>query len=288
MDDKRNNVVIVALPSEDDLQIHKVSSEKKPHLTLLFLGEADLGEDVVRFVEHAAKTSLTRFGLPVDRRGTLGEDEADVLFFEKGTLTERLEQFRADLRGNDNIAKAYDSVDQYPEWLPHLTLGYPENPANDEALEYPIHWVNFDRIAIWFGDSEGPEFRLESERLMEVAMSEGTITKAKLKAAEVDFSKIKVDVVTPATIDSKKVVENTLQHYGVKGMKWGVRRTAAQLANAAKSRSKKSDSTEDASEDYKTARSAASKPASSLSNTEMRQLIERMRLEQDYQRVMAS
>src|SRR5436190_11296317 len=81
-----SSLVIVAIPDEND-RVWKISSEKIPHMTLLFLGDAkDVSnlEQIMLFVEHAASTSLKRFYLPVDRRGKLGEDEADVLFFKKG------------------------------------------------------------------------------------------------------------------------------------------------------------------------------------------------------------
>jgi hypothetical protein len=68
---------------------------------------------------------------------------------------------------------------------------------------------------------------------------------------------------------------NALLHYGIKGMRWGVRR-------------KNPSSSSSASEDYVRARSAASKPTSSLSNQEMRALIERMELEKRYQSVMTT
>lgn len=70
-------------------------------------------------------------------------------------------------------------------------------------------------------------------------------------------------------------VDGVLAHYGVRGMKWGVRRSAKQLARAAASR-------ESESEDYATAKAAASKPVSALSNQEMQTLITRLNLEQQY------
>ncbi len=77
-----NNLVIVAIPAEDDY-VHKISSEKVPHCTLLFLGEA-INPNLLRiaqFLQHAVTiTELGPFGLDVDYRGVLGEDKADVLF----------------------------------------------------------------------------------------------------------------------------------------------------------------------------------------------------------------
>jgi 2'-5' RNA ligase len=162
-----SGLAIVALPAMDD-RTWKVSSEKAPHLTLLFLGDQnnDRVVEIAQYLEHAVKTSLHRFSMTVDRRGTLGPDDADVLFLDK-SYDKTVEQFRANLLGNRDILEAYNSTEQYSEWTPHLTLGYPETPANILGDE-PIHWVDFDRIALWTGDFEGPEFRLKRE---EFAMS---------------------------------------------------------------------------------------------------------------------
>lgn len=194
------NLAIVAIPAEDDY-VWKISSEKVPHCTILFLGDV---EDkpvfrIAEFLQHAVNImEIGPFGLEVDYRDTLGIDKADVVFFKKGWSGTRIEQFRSQLLQNNDIRDAYDSVEQFPEWLPHLTLGYPQTPAKEDKRDYPgIHWVKFDRIALWYGDSQGVEFRLEynyDDDLAEVAMS---LTTERGR----DF----------------------LEHYGVKGMRWGQR-----------------------------------------------------------------
>ena len=190
-------LVIVAIPEEQD-PVWLVSSEPVPHLTLLYLGDVtDVSNvaGILGYLEHAASTSLCRFSLDVDRRGTLGEDEADVVFFRGWDLPE-LKQFRSYLLKDDNIAKAYNAVTQFPEWEPHLTLGYPDKPAAKPKNLYDrISWVQFDRIALWLGDFEGPEFQLQDRyNLAEVSMSD---------------------------------IDNPLLHYGVKGMKWGQRKASS-------------------------------------------------------------
>lgn len=187
-------VAIVAIPPEDDY-VWQISSEKVPHLTLLFLGDvSDIDElgRITNYLQHVTSTSLYQFGLEVDRRGVLGEKSADVVFFKERD-TRMMEEARAYLLQDPNIFRAYHSVEQYPSWTPHLTLGYPETPAKPLVTKddwtRKISWVTFDRIALWTGDYEGPEFRLKDRysSLEEVSMSE-------------------------------------LTHYGVKGMKWGIRR----------------------------------------------------------------
>lgn len=193
-----SNLVIVAIPAADDY-IHKISSEKVPHMTLLFLGE-DASKvknltKILDFTKHAAAQSLERFGLEVERRGILGEAEADVLFFSKSKYSgfQAVRDYRSYLLKDDNVRTAYDSAQQYPEFSPHITLGYPDTPAKSDNRDYPgISYVNFDRIAVWFGDYEGIEFPLKT-RDWEYEMAMGS------------------------------VVEDVLTHFGKKGMRWGIR-----------------------------------------------------------------
>ena len=104
-----SGIVIVALPEQDD-KVWDVSSEKIPHMTLLYLGESPLRneQNVVEFVQHIAENSLRRFGMSVDYRGTLGPDDADVLFFDRGWMAKNLVDCRAHLLTNPNISLAYN------------------------------------------------------------------------------------------------------------------------------------------------------------------------------------
>jgi 2'-5' RNA ligase len=181
-----SNLVIVAIPDEND-RVWKVSSEKVPHLTLLFLGDMDNVanvDQIIQFVEHAANQTLRRFYLPVDRRGELGADQADVLFFKKGRYDYKaIRDFRVTLLKDHNIRTAYDSATQFDgPWEPHLTLGYPATPAkpDDTDRDFGFYDVAFNKIAVWTEDFDGPEFLLkdywdEWEALenvpMDVAMS---------------------------------------------------------------------------------------------------------------------
>jgi 2'-5' RNA ligase len=162
-----SSLVVVAIPDEND-RVWKVSSDKIPHLTLLFLGDTDNVanlDQITLFVEHAANTALRRFYLPVDRRGELGADQADVLFFKKGRYDYKvIRDFRAALLQDNNIKTAYDSTTQFEgPWNPHLTLGYPETPANPDSDGQVMSFydVGFNKIAVWTGDFDGPEFLLK-------------------------------------------------------------------------------------------------------------------------------
>lgn len=75
-------------------------------------------------------------------------------------------------------------------------------------------------------------------------------------------------------------VEEFLSHYGVLGMKWGVRRTAAQLKRARQERKNKRDSK--LSADEKRKRALKKKKPSEMSNEEVKFLTERLNLEKRY------
>lgn len=204
-----SKLVIVAIPALDD-PIHKISSEKVPHLTLLYLGDTEKNEDKVNeiyeFVWHAVNVNQHGpFELWADYRGILGEDLADVIHFRKNWSLKWVEQLRHQLLQNGTIRTAYDSAKQHDgPWKPHLTLGYPETPANDDEIpEHGIEWVRFDRIAVWTGNYEGPWFRLkwpDYESELEIAWSGMSLNEARVAAGL-----------------------EAIEHFGVKGMRWGVR-----------------------------------------------------------------
>lgn len=274
--DSSTGWAIVAVPEKDDY-VWNISSEKIPHMTMLFLGEQSdpyLEKQIVDFLEHVAATSMSSFIMDVDRRDTLGENKADVLFFSNHSA-KPLGDIRSMLLKNDAIKRAYDSTEQYPEWTPHLTLGYPETPAHPDNRDYPgISYIRFDRLFLWTGDFTGVEIPLKKWDDMEVSMSDVFETDPH-HSAEDNLGHI-------------------LSHHGVKGMRWGVSRTREQLATAKASRTdkaetKKSDRARPASSDAVAAgthqRVARNAGLSKLSNKELQAAVTRMNLEQQYVRL---
>jgi len=304
---------IVAIPEEQD-PVWQVSSEKIPHLTILFLGETSDHDNelIAQFVQHVNDTMLRRFYLDVDRRGTLGDEDADVLFFKKGWHTRDVQLARAAMLKNDTIKKAYDSTPQFEGWTPHLTLGYPSAPAkkDKDRIHDRFYGVSFDRLAVWFGDFDGPEFTLRDHDYGEdVAMSD-------LALAEHEAT----------VLIGQEFVGNVLRHYGVKGMRWGVRRdrrtgevvvTSARTGNKTIAKydpkklkveegsegnvrvsgdrkavrefrkeheraTKELDKMDSVSTEYKKLVVAKSKPTAALTNAELREAAERLELEQRY------
>lgn len=261
--DNRTSLVIVALPSEND-PVQKVSSEKAAHMTLLYLGKPDFDQAridlITGFVEHAAST-LSPFMLDVERRGVLGSDNADVLFFVK-KQAKRIATFRDHLLQNDLISETYHSTEQYPEWTPHLTLGYPETPAKKSPSEDSGIWyVNFDRISLWTGDSTGPTFQLlPDDNDMEVAMSQTQRGRA-------------------------FIMGDSISHYGVKGMHWGVRKAESSGGGSTAKAAPRPRMSEDAKNVEKAFSKINRGGTDALSNHELQSVVTRMNLEQNYHRL---
>lgn len=244
---------IVAIPRQDDYA-WRVSSEKVPHVTLLVLNDQQNKlVEITNYVQHVVDTCLEKFGLSVKSRGMLGPKEADVLFFDEYSV-KQLEQVRTYMLEDQNIFMAYQNVDQFDQWTPHLTLGYPATPAKPDPRDYPgIDWINFDKIALWTGDYQGVEFPLKPQNDNMVRMSD----------AGAQF----------------------LAHFGVKGMHWGIRRDAAVLAG----RHAEVAATKLKADPTKKTNRAAVKTAGGLhkvSNKDLKAMLDRMDMERRYTQAM--
>lgn len=266
---------IVLIPDSRD-EVWKVSSEKIPHMTLLYLGDQSNNENLEQmfeYIRHVASTTLMPLSVSVDHRGNLGGDNADVLFFNN--IPTRLINARQQMLKDDNISKAYSSADQYSGWTPHLTLGYPQTPARGKFTTPAQRWpsyVTFDKLAVWTGNFEGPTYTLT------------------------DNERDREEVGDMAQADE---IEEFLAHHGIKGMKWGVRRDRSSLGSSKAevqtkirpgkkvvSRGGKGLApSEDAVRTSVLRSKAKASSSHALSNKELKELVERMNLEQNYSRL---
>lgn len=140
--------VIVALPADADPVSAASSEADGAHCTLLFLGDTsalnrdELATALEQFVTEGQVGVITD---KVSGSAVLGKDSADVVLIDGANLV----NIRSGLLGQDSLATAYDAVEQFPNWLPHVTLGYPETPR---LSDFAGEAITFDRLALWFGD----------------------------------------------------------------------------------------------------------------------------------------
>lgn len=150
----RTGALVVLLPAESD-PISAASSEDMAHLTFVWMGDVrDLDEGHEASIAGEISSYASIVGgpvvVPVRERGPLGDEGADVVFLEP---SESLIALRDGLMETSaEITRAHDAAEQFPEWTPHVTLGYPENIENGPAVgEYDGESVTFDRFGLWLG-----------------------------------------------------------------------------------------------------------------------------------------
>lgn len=151
-EEQHTGVGIFLLPETSDPVV--AASSEPAHLTTIWLGDMnDLDEDTIGTIrDEVAAYSAVLEGpvvVPVTERGTLGDEGADVAFLEP---TEALLALREGLlEASPTVKRVMESVEQFPQWTPHVTLGYPETPA---AGEYDGEAVTFDRVGLWVGPDQ--------------------------------------------------------------------------------------------------------------------------------------
>ncbi|UVT31291.1 capsid maturation protease [Microbacterium phage Marcie] len=149
-DEPHTGVGIFLIPTADDPIV--AASSEQAHLTTIWMGaKEDLSvdlEELEQAVRFYAQDLDGPVVVPVKERGILGDEDADVVFLEP---TESLLALRDGFLVNEPIKTAHDEATQFPEWTPHVTLGYPETPA---AGEYDGDAVTFDRVGLWIGPEQ--------------------------------------------------------------------------------------------------------------------------------------
>lgn len=151
-EEQHTGVGVFLIPEASDPIV--AASSEPAHLTTVWLGDmGDLDEATI----DALRTEVADYAasldgpvvVPVTERGTLGDEDADVAFLEP---TEALLALREGLlEASPTVRRVMESVEQFPQWTPHVTLGYPETPA---AGEYDGEAVTFDRVGLWVGPDQ--------------------------------------------------------------------------------------------------------------------------------------
>lgn len=133
--------VIVGLPAADD-PIYEVSSEQPPHLTMIYLSVDFIEQAAQILAGEAPKCEPTT--VEVTETGELGDGGAQVAHVNPLGLAD----VREALMGYEPIQQGVEAMEQYPEWTPHVTLGYPETPPLSGDVPDTI---TIDRLAILDG-----------------------------------------------------------------------------------------------------------------------------------------
>ena len=148
--------IVALLPATGDPIV--AASSQLAHVTMVYLGDAvDLAPetvDAIRLqVAELAASSAPTTAVP-ESRGELGDAPADVVYVRGDGIDELRELFAA-----EGAATAPAIAADEFDWNPHVTLGYPDEPAVADYDPDEHDEVAFDRLALWIGE-EREEFPL--------------------------------------------------------------------------------------------------------------------------------
>lgn len=196
---------IMALPAPLE-NIRLVGDEDK-HATLLFFGETStLPDDAKNVLVESVKLAcamLFPFSEAIRDISRLGDDTPPALVVK---LSDRhLSQVRNLFVMNPTVKGYLDNTQQFPSFTPHVTLGHPDyaEEMDQRVLARQLYRVNFDRLAVWWND----------ERI------ECSLTQ----------------MIDGDSVAMSEAVENFLEHFGVKGQKWGVTRAKSSSGSSSSS-----------------------------------------------------
>ncbi|QNJ55521.1 capsid maturation protease and MuF-like fusion protein [Microbacterium phage Phinky] len=194
--EEHTGVGVFLIPQADDPIV--AASSEPAHLTTVWLGSMeDLDEDTINAMINEVRAYAAALDgpvvVPVAERGTLGDEDADVQFLEK---TDSLVALREGLlEASPTVSKVMNSVEQFPDWTPHVTLGYPETPA---AGEYDGDAVTFDRVGFWIGPDQDD---------YPMGDTVSTPDAEKLAAARLEFASLTADATLEPEIDDEMPVD---------------------------------------------------------------------------------
>lgn len=144
-DAPHTGALLVATPTAAD-PVNAASEEDQAHVTLLWFGDmAMLSPDATEAIRtHAADVadSTAPFTAKVSGRAILGSDNAGVLILESMALA----GLRRDLFDHPAVQDAYLQAEQFPHWVPHLTIAYGKGLPGAG-----IESVEFGAVGFWRG-----------------------------------------------------------------------------------------------------------------------------------------
>jgi len=145
--DGYTGALTVALPAETDPATDLV--DDSPHITLNWLGDSgDLGPELTQAIMQCVGTAAMvtpPFSVKVAGTATLGDDGANVLLVESAELV----ALRELLMTAPPVAAAMASCEQYPNFVPHLTLNYGGGLPPEEEVPDSIEIA---AIGLWLGE----------------------------------------------------------------------------------------------------------------------------------------
>lgn len=140
--------LFVAIPAAGD-PINDISEEDVAHCTLTYFGEANgLPQELQDSLREAASSAVSEiepFIVKISGVALLGEDKASVVLLESMELA-GLHHW---LCTHPAVVMAQKNGQQFPTWVPHLTISY-----NSGILEDPPESISFDRLGLWLGDTK--------------------------------------------------------------------------------------------------------------------------------------
>lgn len=144
--------LIVALPAEDDPTAQGI---EESHVTMLWFGDAvDIEPETLAGIRAALDDvagSAPEFDARVSGVAMIGPDKARVMLLE----SEELRNIRNTLYAWPPVAKAWNRAEQFPFYIPHMTMSYDG--------ELPAEWpetVRISGLGLWLaGDKESWELQ---------------------------------------------------------------------------------------------------------------------------------
>jgi 2'-5' RNA ligase len=138
--------IIAAVPSKTD-PVHEVVAEDA-HVTLQFLGEAasldDAAVEEIKSTLEMLASVVYPFSCSISGTAELGPDKAQVLIIQSELLT----KVREMLGLSDAVSTAVASSDQFPNWIPHLTMSYEGEMPDVQAYKT----VEIGSLELWLAE----------------------------------------------------------------------------------------------------------------------------------------